>query len=71
VWQVKCLPKTLGFYFGTAVFFIGVLMTAIGIENLVVQRMDFIIFAALICGIALIIIGYVVGKRKGAQDTRS
>jgi cytochrome c biogenesis protein CcdA len=68
---VKCLPKTLGFYFGTAVFFIGVLMTAIGIENLVVQRMDFIIFVALTCGIILIIIGYVVGKRKGVQDTRS
>jgi len=65
------LPRNPNFYFGTAVFFIGVLMTAIGVENLVIGRSDFIIFAALIFGIVLVLIGYIVGKRKGVQDLSS
>jgi hypothetical protein len=46
-------------------------MTAIGVENLVIGRSDFIIFAALIFGIVLAFIGYVVGKRKGVRDLSS
>jgi hypothetical protein len=46
-------------------------MTAIGVENLVIGRSDFIIFAALIFGIVLALIGYTVGKRKGVQDLSS
>jgi len=60
----ECLPRSLNFYFGTAIFFIGVLMMAIGIANLVVQRLDFIVLVALISGIVLVIIGYVAGKGK-------
>jgi uncharacterized membrane protein len=64
----ECLPRSLNFYFGSAIFFLGVLMTAIGISNLVVQRLDFIVLVALISGIVLIIIGYVVGKGKGVKS---
>lgn len=57
------MSRSLNFYFGTIVFFIGVLMAAVGVENLVVGRFDFIVLLALASGVALVIIGYVVGKR--------
>jgi hypothetical protein len=46
-------------------------MVAIGVENLVIGRSDFMIYSALIFGIVLVVIGYVVGKRKGVQDLSS
>lgn len=63
------MPRSLNFYFGSVVFFLGILMTAIGISNLVAERLNFTVLVALITGLILITIGYVVGKGKGPQDT--
>jgi len=62
------LPKGLNFYFGTVVFFLGVLMTAVGVANVIAQRLDFMVLMALIIGLVLIAIGYVVSKGKSARE---
>ena len=51
------LPRSLGFYFGSVIFFIGVLMTAAGISRVIAETLDFMTFVELISGVVLIIIG--------------
>jgi uncharacterized membrane protein len=62
------LPKNLNFYFGTVVFFLGVLMAAVGVANVIAQRLDFMVLMALIIGLVLIAIGYVVSKGKSPRE---
>jgi len=62
------LPKSLNFYFGTVVFFLGVLMAAVGVANVIAQRLDFMVLTALIIGLVLIAIGFVVSKGKRTHD---
>jgi len=62
------LPKSLNFYFGTVVFFLGVLMAAVGVANVIAQRLDFMVLSALIIGLVLIAIGFVVSKGKSTRD---
>ena len=62
------MPKSLNFYFGTVVFFLGVLMAAVGVANVIVQRLDFMVLMTLIIGLVLIAIGYVVSKGKSARE---
>jgi uncharacterized membrane protein len=62
------LPKSLNFYFGTVVFFLGVLMAAVGVANVIAQRLDFMVLTALIIGLVLIAIGFVVSKGKSTRD---
>jgi uncharacterized membrane protein len=62
------LPKGLNFYFGTVVFFLGVLMAAVGVANVIAQRLDFMVLTALIIGLVLIAIGFVVSKGKSTRD---
>ena len=61
------MPKSLNFYFGTVVFFLGVLMAAVGVANVIAQRLDFMVLMTLIIGLLLIAIGYVVSKGKSAH----
>ena len=62
------MPKSLNFYFGTVVFFLGVLMAAVGVANVIAQRFDFMVLTALIIGLVLIAIGFVVSKGKSTRD---
>ncbi|HUW49365.1 MAG TPA: hypothetical protein VMW36_11535 [Patescibacteria group bacterium] len=62
------MPKSLNFYFGTVVFFLGVLMAAVGVANVIAQRLDFMVLTALIIGLVLIAIGFVVSKGKRTHD---
>ena len=62
------MPKSLNFYFGTVVFFLGVLMAAVGVANVIAQRLDFMVLTALIIGLVLIAIGFVVSKGKSTGD---
>lgn len=62
------MPKSLNFYFGTVVFFLGVLMAAVGVANVIAQRLDFMVLTALIIGLVLIAIGFVVSKGKSARE---
>jgi uncharacterized membrane protein len=51
------MPRSLGFYFGSVIFFIGVLLMAIGISKVIVGTLDLSAFVELISGVVLIIIG--------------
>ena len=51
------LPRSLGFYFGSVIFFIGLLIMAVGISKVIAETLDLMAFVELISGIVLIIIG--------------
>jgi len=51
------LPRSLGFYFGSVIFFIGVLMMAVGISKVIGKTLDLMALVELISGVVLIIIG--------------
>ena len=51
------LPRSLGFYFGSVIFFIGVLMMAVGISKVIGKTVDLMALVELISGVVLIIIG--------------
>jgi threonine/homoserine/homoserine lactone efflux protein len=51
------LPRSLGFYFGSVIFFIGVLLVAGGISRVIARTLDLMTFMDLISGVVLIIIG--------------
>lgn len=52
------MPRSLGFYFGSAIFFIGVLVLAVGVSRVIAQTLDLMTFAELISGVVLAILGY-------------
>lgn len=51
------MPRTLGFYFGSVIFFIGVLMMAVGISKVIAETLDLMAVVELISGVVLIIVG--------------
>jgi hypothetical protein len=51
------MPRNLGFYFGSIIFFIGVLMMAVGVSKAIAGALDLLAFVELVCGIVLIILG--------------
>jgi len=51
------LPRPLGFYFGSVIFFIGVLLMAVGVSKVIVGTLDLMAFVELISGVVLIIVG--------------
>ena len=46
-------------------------MAAVGVANVIAQRLDFMVLVALIIGLVLIAIGYVVSKGKSTRDGMS
>jgi cytochrome c biogenesis protein CcdA len=52
-----CLPRTVGFYFGSAIFFIGLLLAAAGTSRVIAETLDFMTFMDLIVGVVLIMLG--------------
>ncbi|HLE75197.1 MAG TPA: hypothetical protein VI864_04035 [Candidatus Bathyarchaeia archaeon] len=51
------MPRTLGFYFGSVIFFIGVLLMALGASKVIAGTLDLMAFVELVSGVVLIIIG--------------
>ena len=51
------MPRPLGFYFGSVIFFIGVLLMAVGVSKVIVGTLDLMAFVELISGVVLIIVG--------------
>jgi divalent metal cation (Fe/Co/Zn/Cd) transporter len=54
----EALARSPSFYFGTIIFFVGVLLIAGGVSRLIAQVFDFLAFAELISGIVLAMVGY-------------
>jgi hypothetical protein len=51
------LPRSPGFYFGSVIFFIGVLMMALGVSKAIAGVLDLMTFVELVSGVVLIIAG--------------
>jgi cytochrome c biogenesis protein CcdA len=52
-----CLPRSLGFYFGSAIFFIGLLTAAAGTSRVIAETLDFMTFMDFIVGVVLVLLG--------------
>jgi hypothetical protein len=52
------MSRSAVFYFGTAIFFVGLLLLALGVSKVIAQTFDAVTFAALISGIVLMTIGF-------------
>jgi threonine/homoserine/homoserine lactone efflux protein len=52
-----CLPRSPGFYFGSVIFFIGVLLVAVGVSNVIAETLSLLTFVELVSGVVLMIIG--------------
>jgi len=52
------MPRSPAFYFGSIIFFVGLLLLALGVSKVIAQTLDVVTFAALISGIVLMTIGF-------------
>ena len=52
------MARKLGFYFGSVVFFIGLLLTAAGVSNVIAVSFGIMTYVELVSGMVLIIIGF-------------
>ena len=53
----ECLPRSPSFYFGSVIFFVGVLLIAVGVSNAIAQGIGVLTFAELVSGAVLILVG--------------
>ena len=51
------MPRSPGFYFGTVIFFIGVLLTAVGVSKVINETLSLLTLVELGVGVVLIIVG--------------
>ncbi len=52
------MPKTPIFYFGTVIFFVGLILLAAGISNVIGEFFGSFTIAELVSGIVLMVIGF-------------
>jgi len=52
------VARSPAFYFGSIIFFIGLLLLAIGVSEAIAQVFDLLTFAELISGFILMLLGY-------------
>jgi uncharacterized membrane protein len=55
---VKNVPRSPTFIFGSVVFFVGLLLFALGVSKAIVQNFDLLTFVELISGFVLMIVGF-------------
>ena len=55
---MKIMVRSPAFYFGSVIFFIGLLLFALGVSKVVGQIFDLLTFAELISGLVLMAIGF-------------
>jgi uncharacterized membrane protein len=51
------MPRSPNFYFGTVIFFLGVLLMAFGVSNITTETLNLLTFVELGVGVVLIIVG--------------
>jgi len=56
--SVTGLPRSPAFFFGSVIFFIGLLLLALGVSKVIAQSFDLLTFAELISGLILVIVGF-------------
>ena len=52
------MPRSPAFYFGSLIFFVGLLLLALGVSKAISEIFDVLTFAELVSGIVLMAIGY-------------
>ncbi len=52
------VARSPAFYFGSAIFFIGLLLLALGVSKAIAQVFDLLTVAELVSGFVLIVIGF-------------
>ena len=54
----KGMTRSAAFYFGSVIFFVGLLLLALGVSKIIGQVFDLLTFAELISGLVLMVIGF-------------
>jgi hypothetical protein len=54
----KRVARSPAFYFGSVIFFIGLLLLAAGVSKVIAQVFDLLTFAELISGLVLMVVGF-------------
>ena len=52
------IARSAAFYFGYVIFFVGLLLLALGVSKIIGQVFDLLTFAELISGFVLMVIGF-------------
>ena len=52
------MPRSPAFYFGSVIFFVGLLLLALGVSKAIAQDFVVLTFAELISGFVLMVIGF-------------
>jgi hypothetical protein len=52
------MARSAAFYFGSVIFFIGLLLLALGVSKVIGQVFELLTFAELISGFVLMVIGF-------------
>jgi len=68
---VKSLPRSASFYFGTVIFFLGLLLFAVGVSEIIAEVLGILTIAELISGIVLMAAGYRATSRPVKSESPS
>jgi uncharacterized membrane protein YczE len=64
------LARTPAFYFGTVIFFIGLLLFALGVSKIIAEDLGILTFAELISGIVMMAVGYRATSRPVKRESQ-
>jgi membrane-bound ClpP family serine protease len=64
------VARSPAFYFGTVIFFIGLLLFAVGVSKIIAEVFDVLTFAELISGIVMMAVGYRATSRPQRRESQ-
>jgi uncharacterized membrane protein YgdD (TMEM256/DUF423 family) len=64
------VPRSPAFYFGTVIFFVGLLLFAGGISGIIAEDYSVLAFAELISGIVMMAVGYRATSRPMKRESQ-
>ncbi len=62
------MARSVGFYLGTVIFFVGLLLFAGGVSGLIAENFTILAFAELISGIILMAVGFRATSRPKKRE---
>jgi len=67
---VKSLARSPAFYFGTVIFFVGLLLFAVGVSKVIGEDFGVLTFAELISGIVMMAVGFRATSRPAQRESQ-
>ena len=64
------MPRSSSFYFGTVIFFIGLLLFAVGVSKIIAEVFDILTIAESVSGIVLMAVGYRATNRPVKREAQ-